>query len=503
MKDKVVLIFERILIIIFLIILIFFQFNHVLWLDELDWGIGVVDNSNLISIVKTVLVTGENLPLFYIFLFIARSIFGYNEWTLTLFSSTIFTILGVIGIIKVSDKVLERKNRIFTIFYIFTSYAIISMCGWQIRPYGLLFCLSSWMLYFYLNKVDDNKMSTIVKYTISMILIMYTHWYGVLISLLYAFIDFILFLKKKNDWKFLIPYLIAGLIFLPSFILLLKYHKSDISSYGVEIPNIYSLLSIIEFLGTDIFINGIILFFGMIIINFLSKNIKIKIINLVPLLLILSTYFYSRYINPAGSIVRNRYFSIILPHSIILLSFCLIKIINYFNKKRIIKMMIIPIVIIYVIFEIIISYNYILLYPNHEGISCYKGWTEFLSKQEDTYNDKTLIICTYGKTWIDYYFKYKGREIPKNVIVVDPLKQPNTYHLAEEDIDDFEFFIKHGKRVTDKVTKEDIRKYDTIYYLAEYRVIDSKLEKYIDKYFKTVLTHNKKNVIKFVKFQEK
>lgn len=300
MKDKILKIAERVMLITFLIILIIFQNNHELWLDELDWSIGIVESESLKDVIKTVLATGENLPLFYIILFIIKSLFGYSsEWILTFLSATIFTIIGILGILKISDKLLGRKNRIYTIFFIFVSYSIMSQCGWQLRPYGLLFCCSAWMLYFYLEKLEDEKKSNYFKYTILMILLMYSHWFGVLISLVYALIDFILFLNKKINWKFIFSYIIAGLAFLPSFIVLLILHKNDISNYGVEVPNIINLIYIFRFLGGNLFLNAIILLVTIFAVFIKKeKNRDIKILSYVMILLIAITYIYSRFINP-------------------------------------------------------------------------------------------------------------------------------------------------------------------------------------------------------------
>ena len=145
MKEKVFNIVERLMIIVLFAVLIFGQSKHELWLDELDWSIGIVDSNSLKEVNKTVLKTGENLPLFYIILYFVKNIFGYNEWMLTFFTATLFTIVGILGIIKISDKLFYKEKRIYTIFFVFISYSIISQCGWQLRPYGLLFCFSVWI----------------------------------------------------------------------------------------------------------------------------------------------------------------------------------------------------------------------------------------------------------------------------------------------------------------------------------------------------------------------
>lgn len=505
MKEKLLKITEIIMLTLTIIILVFFQTKHELWLDELDWSLGIVESGNLKEICKTVLSTGENLPLFYISLFWAKHIFGDNILMLTMFTSTIFTIIGIFGILKVSDEVLEKKNRIFTVFFIFVSYSIMSQCGWQLRPYGLLFCCSAWMLYFYIRKQKENTCFNMIKYVIFMILTMYTHWFGVLISLIYAAIDLVLLIVKKNKKSFIIPYIIAGLAFLPSFILLLQFHQGDIKRFGVDIPSLWNILFIFRFLGGELFFLGIAIFIitiTMVVKTILKKDesLLIKIIAWIIFLLITLTYIYSRYINQQGSIIRNRYFTVILPHAIILLGFGGKKLFGYISsnpeKAGVLKF----ILVFYVILEIVVAYYYILIYHNSGVVSCYKEWAECLVNQEDVYNDDTLIICTYGKTWIDYYFD-NDKKVPNNIIGVNPLEIPNMMHMAEEKISDFRFFVKDGKESYKRVTKEEIEKYNVIYYLEEYRTISKEFKNIFKDY---EVTNNKNyKIYKLEKINEK
>ncbi|MBR1540031.1 MAG: hypothetical protein IJ629_02475 [Clostridia bacterium] len=480
MKNKVLNFVEKFMLIVFLLLLVFYQTKHELWLDELDWSIGIVDAGNLIKVNEMVLRTGENLPLFYIILYIVKSIFGYHEWILTFLTATIFTILGTLGIIKISDKLLTKEYRIYTIFYIFISYSIMAQCGWQLRPYGLLFCCSSWMLYFWLQYREASTKKNFIKYTVSMILLMYSHWFGVLISLLYAVIDFILFLKKKCDWKFIISYMVAGLVFLPSFITLLKFHQSDIGNYGVEVPSFINIILIFRFLGGNLFINGLILV-GTILILILDKPKEdkqqnaLRCIGYITILLIILTYLYSRFINPQGSIIRNRYFSVLLPHAIILLSYGAISIIKSVSKNKAFMQIFKSFLVFYILLEVFVSYTYMIKYPNREGTSNYKTWAEYLYNQEEVYDDQTLIICTYGKTWVDYYFTYRDKKLPQNIIGIDPLVIPNQQHMAEEKVENFRYIIKDGKPSNDAITIEEIKEYDIVYYLEEYRTVSEEI----------------------------
>ena len=66
------------------IYIMFLQPRHVMWLDELDWGVGIlIENNSLKDIILAVLKTGENLPLFYITIYLVIMNFSWF-WNLQL-----------------------------------------------------------------------------------------------------------------------------------------------------------------------------------------------------------------------------------------------------------------------------------------------------------------------------------------------------------------------------------------------------------------------------------
>ena len=125
--------------------------------------------------------------------------------------------------------------------------------------------------------------------------------------------------------------------------------------------------------------------------------------------------------------------------------------------------------------------TYTLTYwaPNSTGNVLYKERVDYLSKQEDIYSDDTLIICTFGRAWVKYYFTDRGIELPQNVIVIDPLKYPNTKHMSEVEWDEFEYCVKDGKMVQD-IPVDDVTEYDVIYYMETYRIFTKEMYKMLN-----------------------
>jgi len=488
-KEKILKIIENLMLIILVLVILIFVNKRQLWLDELDWGIGIVEGRNLKDIYLTVLKTGENLPLFYIILYIAKLLFGYNQELLILCTSIIPAIIGLIGIIKISREFFDKNFEILSVFFTFTSYAFIAHVSWQLRPYGLLFCFSVWSLYFYFKRLRNETYSNIIKYGICMIFLLYSHWFGVLIALCYAVIDFILFIIKKVKARCIFSYIIAGLSFLPSFILLLIYHNGDIGNYGVEIPTFSEIFWVISFIGgytPYIFFGLVFAILTIIIICFYNKNfdmIYIKVVASSALMIFLGTIIYSIWINPAGSIVRNRYYIVILPHTILIMSYFVYIIKNAYDfskNKEFLRVVLKLFFTISIVFRIGITYSLVYYCPNSEGDGLYQTRVEYLSNNEkDIYLDTTLIICTFGSEWV------QGLELPSNVICVNPLKYPNTKDKSIVNLSDFDYVIKNSKLVeNEKFVDYDLEKYDTIYYLETYRVISESFSKRIEKTFK-------------------
>ena len=284
-------------------------------------------------------------------------------------------------------------------------------------------------------------------------------------------------------------------------ILLLIYHNGDIKEFGVDFPNfltVYNiLLSLVNYLDINIII--MIVSFIFIIVGILRKKENYNFIGIISssaFILIFGVILFS-FINPKGSLLRNRYFVTILPHIVILLSWFMYKVAKKFKSK--VFYCIFSIFLIYYILFIFCCGLYLIYYnPNVAGKCLYEGNAKYFSEHEDCYDDKTLIICPYGRTWVKYYFENNGIKLPKNIIVQDPLKFPNTLDKSEVNLKDFEYCVKDGKIVQgEKIT--DILQYDTIYYFEEYRVLSEDLKKELSENYEENLFIEQLNLKKLIK----
>ncbi len=343
------------------------------WGDELDWTIKFLEKSNIKEMLSDLLDKGYNLPLYYLIMFPIYHIVPYGELWL-LFPNFIAVIAGIYIINKIGKKISGNEDLGFISLCIAaTSYILIYYGAFELRPYALLFCFSSLALYSFICKLQEpNNIKNNILYTLSLILLAYTHWFGCLIIVFYFFVDAFFWLRKKVSISFIFNYFILGIVFLPWFILLMKTHSTDFTQYWGEIPTIKSFFVVMAFLVSRNLIYALSFLVSLIIlvIAIIKKDMN-KFKNIFILIgsitwILLSTFIYSKYINPNGSLWVERYFFVILPHVFIISAISLSEILHikdYINEEKISKKLLsimkiaIPL-IIFIMFLVIVAIAY-------------------------------------------------------------------------------------------------------------------------------------------------
>ncbi len=457
-------IYNYLTIVILLIAFIFmclFASKQSFWIDELDWTIEYLNNESIITMLKGLLNTGFNLPLSYIIFYPIYKIAPYGELWLLL-PCIVACIIGMYLIKKIGDKIGGNKFGLICLLCSVTSYIVIYQGAYELRPYALLFCFSALVLYRFLCLLENRNKNNIIFYTISLILLAYTHWFGCLIIVFYFLYELYLLIRKKSKITFLLPYIILGVTFLPWFILMIQHHTTNFTVYWAKPPTIRAACGIISYLLSGnlicklLFIISGILF---IIYFLLKKKEKIKFLWLCIfsiIFIILTTFIYSVYINPAGSLFVTRYFFELLPHTFIIMAFPLYELCELkFNKNLHVEW-----VIIILLFIIIGYQNYTKVINDSSGIyEPYREASEILVKN-DIYTDDSIVITSISKTFLTYYFEKKGGKLPQNVF--------NSYSNTQ--------FIKDGKIVNDiNLTNEDLLKYNKIYIIEIHEFVPTKI----------------------------
>ena len=164
-----------------------------------------------------------------------------------------------------------------------------------------------------------------------MAVFLWTHWFACVLTALYFAVDFILALVGKISWKRLLTYVPGIVLFLPWFAISFYNRQAEFQSFWGEVPQWKNMFwTILFYLGGNRVLWYLCLVTGIgIIICALCQIRKPysekKVKNLLSAICVLATgwviaviFFYSRYVNPGGSLYIERYFMVIAPHILLI-----------------------------------------------------------------------------------------------------------------------------------------------------------------------------------------
>jgi len=437
------------------------------WLDELDWTIGIISGKAIFNgrlftpMFQILLEQGYNLPLYYIIMKPLYELLPYGE-TFLLIPSILFVIAGIVIMGKAGKITGGIDIGFFAVCIAVSSTTLIIYGGWELRPYSITFCFSSLALLMYIKRLKTETNKNILLYGVSLVLLLYCHWFGSILALFYAFTDLCLYFRKKISLKCIFAYILAGILFLPWFLMMIFHLVSDLSSYWSRIPSVIEPIKTVSWLLSNTWLYCLLFGIGFILI--LLRNIRANkketpgvsriwlFMGIGIIWTILPVYIYSRFINQSGSFYVQRYFFVILPHIFLINAYGFSETFytlqhSFFmtvNKKKLLYCTVIA------LFCLTFFQNYQKAYSNRSSTrEPYREAAEYLSKDNHTVSRDSLIICSGGSAWIEYYFNKRGFSIPANVAV----GRSTTLQ-----------FIGNGQYMQPiLLSDEDISKYDYLY----------------------------------------
>lgn len=300
-----------------------------LWADDLATIGYVAKGQTLQTIYQRILSdTMYNAPLFYILAFFWLRIMPYGTAYLKLFN-ILLCCLGVWFCGTAAQKLRGDRAAVIATIFAATSTFMVNYVAYTFRCYGLVFVLCSLLILAYLKRLNEPaKASVQVGYGILLALLLYTHYLSVLVIAALGLCDCWQFVRRKITWHFILPYVGAGLIFLP---LMLFVVKSLIASHGTFWPKVPTLKSLIS-VTKQVFGNRDILFLLTPVTVLLlllwkkypdspqrpSAHRMMWVMAICLGFVITVDFVYSRYINPSGSLFVVRYFTCVLPAATVL-----------------------------------------------------------------------------------------------------------------------------------------------------------------------------------------
>lgn len=222
------------------------QLNTSLWGDESFTAVAVQESfGRMLQIVAK----DTAPPLYYILLFIWTRIFGHSETAIR--SLSVLLYLGtIITVYLIAKKVWDKKTGLLAILLTLANPFLFPF-SFEGRMYAILVFFVTLSFYFFISK---NNLGYILASTSAL----YSHHYAVL-ALVFQFFWRLAITKnlKKNWLKFIKPYFIIGLLYLPWIYPLYKQVTMVSTGFWLGKPNLKDLGAIYlkYFIGEKIIFN--------------------------------------------------------------------------------------------------------------------------------------------------------------------------------------------------------------------------------------------------------
>jgi mannosyltransferase len=244
---------EYLIILIFLLAVIVRFYNlggESIWYDE---AVSVaVSKLGFIDQIKWIISnTNEaNPPFYYMVLHTWIPVFGDSEYVSRI-PSAFFGSLSVLAMYLFGKLIFNKRAGIIAALILALAVFHVRYAQ-EARGYTLMVCLILVSYYFLIKLMDGRKTSYAVGYVVSSVLLVYTHFYGVMFILAENIFCFSLFLKNKRIGmlglgKWFKLQVITGLFMLPSLILLVARALNIQEGWWIPEPDteqIYEYLTI-------------------------------------------------------------------------------------------------------------------------------------------------------------------------------------------------------------------------------------------------------------------
>ena len=395
------------------------------WLDEM-FQIGFSGTGK--SLLQTLMVTETTPPLFRLIANIWYNIMPYGEEYLlllpTLFGAGFVFVTGLLGY-ELGGKNMGCVSCLLAA----VSPALLHSGVDEFRSNSLLALLSAIGLYMYIKKQENAESSA--GFTVSMILLSYTHYFGVFLCGAFFLLDAASSVfEKKSPLTYIKPYIVTFISYIPWLIRFLSLGQIGFAASWMTKPSLNAIYSLLLYLSGSremLFLLAI----GMVAAamgNWQTQNKYNKAVPVIfiPCIMIACLYVYGTFIRPEATLWTNRYFLNILPCIICLCAYA----ITYAGKlfgaafrmfcpkalPLLKKAMFTVLVLILVINHIpVISAEY-----NASKNQDFKATADAIYAKPDIYGESTaaVILCQdYVKDgWNDYYLTMQGKRSEINCI---------------------------------------------------------------------------------------
>lgn len=263
-------------------------------------------------------------PLYAIIVWIWRAVIPFSFSWLLLVSEG-FTAAGIYFTALAGRELGGRKLGLLAEILSAASTVLILHAGYEFRSYSLYFMSAALLACAMAKRIRSSGKKGNIFLVISLLLLLYSHYYGCVIAGVLFLLEMIFVIAKKQSFKRIYPYIAAGAGFAPWLLLVFINHTRSITEFWIQPPDLKALLDFIHFLCSENEFQLWTLCLGIAgcLVCFLTKcrfgrftyENDAETLYLPGLVIAVPAvmYFYSTVINPSGGIFYNRYFIGLLP----------------------------------------------------------------------------------------------------------------------------------------------------------------------------------------------
>lgn len=379
-----------------------------------------------------------NVPIFYFMLYGWIQLFGFSANTMRILPE-IAAALFVIVIGLIGKEIKNKRMGIIAAIVAATSMQLI-YTGYQVRAYSWLLLFSAITFLFWIKREDSKKSR--IAFAVAMLLASYTHFLGVMVCAAFGALDLFSIILKKENKKCLWSYVIYGICFVPYLVIA---YMSAMELWETFWPPVPGIRDYFDFLGRICPIGNIgVALFGIVFCVCLIMILKKRKIQQeifacywVVFAVLTVAFIYSRYINPTSSIWVYRYFLVLYPFTVTVVTYALEILIEWVEKHDNISRAVIVGILVFV--GCVYSYRNIVYAKEHpkevivNGIDFESLTNEILNK-EDVLSKDTLVYMAYPTIYFDGW-KIYASENGKNDL-------PNLFcdeeHFTDKEIEQYE-----------------------------------------------------------------
>ena len=379
------------------------------------------------TILDSLLITDPTPPLFNVLANIWYDLVPYGErWLLLL--PQLGMACGVYVCALWGEMLGGKRAGIWTGMLVGFSQMVIEQCGFEFRGYGFYLMFSALALYLHGRLLAEGKQATpglYAAFCAALTGLLYSHVFGALIFAGIGSIDVFLILRRKAPKKRLLPFVIAGLVYLP-WVLYFLTSAGQLTAQAevnwMSAPTLWDVVKLIAYLcGNHIVVCGLFAAGSLAVLLQVCRAFKNRrcptelLQKMVPFVVsafvILLAFLYGSLRAQYASLWVKRYFTGLFPCCAAVCALgtvqigALIK--RRFKKKAaervgatLLALTIFPVFLI----KTAVGDTPLEKYYHREV-------TQVLYEQPDIREEKVMILSTfdqYLEGWEEYYCQQKG-----------------------------------------------------------------------------------------------